>query len=56
MIDKICLRHWQVPITTNMRIKGVGDCKKCTPHKDNKYCKMYYPITKLGEFKVKERN
>ena len=53
MINKICLRHWITPKETNMKIKGVGDCKTCVPHEDNKNCRMYYEITAPQEFEVK---
>jgi hypothetical protein len=26
-------------------IEGVGDCRICTPDKENKKCKRYFPIT-----------
>jgi len=26
-------------------VKGVGDCTVCVPDKNNKNCRMYYPIS-----------
>ena len=32
---------------------GVGDCTKCEPNPDNKYCLQYYPIH-IQQIEVKE--
>jgi hypothetical protein len=41
---KICLRQLIRP-DSNLNIEGVGDCTMCKKDKENKKCKMYYPIT-----------
>lgn len=56
MGDIICLNQWRKPTGPKIKIKGVGDCDKCIPHKDNKKCKNYWPITKPAEIEIKERN
>lgn len=50
---KLCLRQWIRPKGPYINIEGVGDCRICTQHNDNKYCKCYYPIT-VTTYEVKE--
>ena len=51
---KLCLRQWIRPTGSKVKVKGVGDCTTCTPHEDNKHCRLYCPIT-LTTYKVEEK-
>jgi len=52
---KVCLNQLIRPQGPNIKIDGVGDCKICLPHGDNKNCKEYYPVTlTIEELKEKE--
>jgi len=37
-----------------MEREGVGNCTICTPHKDNKNCRLYCPIT-IMTYTVKDK-
>jgi hypothetical protein len=38
-----------------LAIEGVGDCRICQPHPDNKNCKLYYPIKiQVEQFEIEE--
>lgn len=51
--NKICLHQWIKPDTkTNIRAEGMGDCRTCVPHEDNKKCRCYCEITAPQEFEV----
>lgn len=52
---KICLHQWIRPTGPYVKMEGVGNCKTCITHEDNKNCRNYSPITKPGEFEVKEK-
>lgn len=47
-----CLRQFIRP-SGNIDIEGVGDCRVCVTHEDNKKCKMYVPIT-VQYYEVKD--
>ena len=51
---KMCLRQWVRPKGPNIKVEGVGDCKTCVPHEDNKYCRCFYEITAPKEFEIDE--
>jgi len=52
---KICLRQWIRPTGPKVKVEGVGECETCTPHENNKYCRLYYEITAPQEFEIKEQ-
>jgi len=49
----ICVKHLNRMKEGYIAIEGVGDCRICQPHPDNKNCKLYYPI-KIQEFEIRE--
>jgi len=52
---KICLHQWIRPQGPYIKVEGMGDCRTCTTHEDNKFCKNHCLITRPGEFEVKEK-
>jgi hypothetical protein len=51
--NKICLHQWIKPDNkTNIKGEGMGDCRTCIPHEDNKKCRCYCEITAPQEFEV----
>jgi hypothetical protein len=51
-LEEICLHQFIRP-SLYIKIDGVGDCRYCESHVDNKYCKRYYPIN-IQTFEVLE--
>ena len=37
---KICLHQWIRPQGPYIKVEGMGDCRTCTTHEDNKFCKF----------------
>jgi hypothetical protein len=52
---KICLHQWLRPTGPKVEVEGVGDCKVCIPHENNKSCRCYCEISAPQKFEVKER-
>ena len=51
-IEEICINQFMRP-KMYFQKDGVGDCTKCEPNPDNKYCLQYYPIH-IQQIEVKE--